>query len=161
MLTNDGGFVYSAQSSRNGAKVCAKCRRWGELADFPADGRMGSGRSSWCRECHREAVRDWRRRNRERENADRRAATAERRTNHERKKTPMSDPAVQAVELVRPCSKCGEPYTSHITAAMLGTLERAGVRPEEIVEAVERGTLRRSLSSPLRQFGREFSEQPP
>jgi len=63
-------------------------------------------------------------------------------TNHERKKTPMSDPAVQAVELVRPCSKCDEPYTSHITAAMLGTLERAGVRPEEVVEAVERGALR-------------------
>ncbi len=54
----------------------------------------------------------------------------------------MSDPAVRAVELEMPCSKCDQPYTSHITAAMLGTLERAGVRPEEIVQAVERGVLR-------------------
>ncbi len=68
---------------------------------------------------------------------------------------------VQAVELAMPCSKCGEQHVSHITGDMLGQLKQAGVRPEEIVEAVERGTLRRSLSSPLRQFGREFSEQPP
>ena len=49
---------------------------------------------------------------------------------------------VQAVEIERPCSKCGDRHKSHITAAMLGTLERAGVRPEEIVQAVERGVLR-------------------
>ena len=54
----------------------------------------------------------------------------------------MSDPAVQAVEIERQCSKCGDPHKSHITAAMLGTLERAGVAPEEIVQAVERGVLR-------------------
>jgi predicted sulfurtransferase len=74
MLTSDGRFAYSAQSARNGEKVCAKCRRWARLADFPSNGRASTGRSSWCRECHRNAVRDWRRRNRERENARRREA---------------------------------------------------------------------------------------
>ena len=72
MLRTDRKFGYNAQSLRDGEKVCAKCRRWGALADFPADRKMSSGRSSWCRECHREAVRDWRRRNREIENARRR-----------------------------------------------------------------------------------------
>ncbi len=72
MLTKDGGFAYNAQSSRNGAKVCAKCRQWAELVDFPSNGRASTGRSSWCRSCHRNAVRDWRRRNRDRENARRR-----------------------------------------------------------------------------------------
>jgi len=63
-------------------------------------------------------------------------------TNHERRKTPMSDPAVQAVELEMPCSKCGERYSSHVSGDMLGLLRQAGVHPEEIVEAVERGALR-------------------
>ncbi len=49
---------------------------------------------------------------------------------------------VQAVELAMPCSKCGEQHVSHITGDMLGLLERAGVRPAEVVEAVERGALR-------------------
>ncbi len=53
---------------------------------------------------------------------------------------------VQAVELEMPCSKCGERYTSHISGDMLGLLELAGVRPEEIVEAVERGVLRLQIS---------------
>ncbi len=53
---------------------------------------------------------------------------------------------VQAVELAMPCSKCGEQHVSHITGDMLGTLERAGVRPEEVVEAVERGVLRLQIS---------------
>jgi hypothetical protein len=34
--------------------------------------------SSWCHECHRDAVRAWRRRNRDRENAHRRVAYARR-----------------------------------------------------------------------------------
>ncbi len=88
MLTNDGRFAYNAQVSRNGEKVCAKCRGWAPMADFPPSGKASSGRSSWCRECHREAVRDWRRRNRERENADRRAATAERRDQPRKKEDP-------------------------------------------------------------------------
>ncbi len=72
MLRTDRKFAYNAQSLRDHEKICSKCRRWGALDDFPADGRMGSGRSSWCRPCHANAVRDWRRRNRERENARRR-----------------------------------------------------------------------------------------
>ncbi len=88
MLRNDPQFSYNAQTARNGEKVCAKCRRWGQLTDFPA-GKASSGRSSWCRECHREAVRDWRRRNRERENADRRAATAERRDQTTKERRPQ------------------------------------------------------------------------
>ncbi len=53
---------------------------------------------------------------------------------------------VQAVELEMPCSRCGENHTTHITAAMLGLLEQAGVRPEKVVEAVERGVLRLQIS---------------
>ena len=74
MLRTDRKFSYNAQSLRDREKVCAKCHRWGELADFPSNGRASTGRSSWCRECHRNAVRDWRRRNRESENARRREA---------------------------------------------------------------------------------------
>jgi len=74
MLRTDRKFSYNAQTPRDGEKVCAKCRRWGEPADFPPSPMQSSGLSSWCRECHREAVRDWRRRNRERENARRREA---------------------------------------------------------------------------------------
>jgi hypothetical protein len=33
----------------------------------------------------------------------------------------MTDPAVQAVELEMPCSKCGEQHKSHITGDMLGS----------------------------------------
>ncbi len=58
----------------------------------------------------------------------------------------MSDPAVRAVELSMPCSKCDERYTSHVSGDMLGLLQRAGVRPEEVVEAVERGVLRLQIS---------------
>ena len=72
MLRTDRKFSYNAQTASGSEKTCSKCRRWGELADFPVVGKTSSGRSSWCRECHREAVRDWRRRNRERENARRR-----------------------------------------------------------------------------------------
>jgi hypothetical protein len=50
------------------------------FGDLPGPhGRRGTGLSSWCPECHREAVRAWRRLNRDGENARRRARTAERR----------------------------------------------------------------------------------
>jgi hypothetical protein len=74
MMRPDRKFTYNAQTPRDGEKVCARCRRWGALASFPPDGRQGSGRSSWCRACHRQAVRDWRARNRDRNNARRREA---------------------------------------------------------------------------------------
>ncbi len=70
----DRKFTYNAQTTRDGEKVCARCRRWAELATFPPDGRQGSGRSSWCRACHVAAVRDWRVRNRDLNNARRREA---------------------------------------------------------------------------------------
>jgi hypothetical protein len=44
------------------------------LEAFPLNRRMHLGRSSHCRECAREATRDWRRRNRDTINAERRAA---------------------------------------------------------------------------------------
>ena len=37
-----------------------RCRRWLELADFPPNRRVASGRSSWCRQCHRAASQAWR-----------------------------------------------------------------------------------------------------
>jgi hypothetical protein len=72
-------FALNAQHSRDGEKKCSKCRRWGPLEDFPPNPNLSSGLSSWCRECHRNSVRDWRRRNRERENARRRVGAKERR----------------------------------------------------------------------------------
>jgi hypothetical protein len=95
MLTTDGKFAYNAQTPRDREKVCAKCRRWGELADFPANGKASSGRSSWCRSCHRDAVRDWRRR---------------KRPASRRKPSPggpqMTDPAVRPKPA---CARCGAP----------------------------------------------------
>ncbi len=74
MLTNDRRFARNAQTRLDGEKFCSACRKWHPVADFPRSSIQSSGLSSWCRECHREAVRDWRRRNRERENARRREA---------------------------------------------------------------------------------------
>jgi hypothetical protein len=54
-------------------KPCSKCGRWLPLGDFPVNRRMHFGRGSRCRQCAREATADWRRRNRYRENAARRA----------------------------------------------------------------------------------------
>lgn len=56
------------------AKRCARCSGWLSLDAFPVNRRMHLGRSSHCRECHRAATRDWRERNREQINAERRAA---------------------------------------------------------------------------------------
>jgi len=53
-----------------------KVPRWADVANVPPDARASSGHSSWCRACHREAVRAWRRRNRDLENARRRAAAS-------------------------------------------------------------------------------------
>jgi hypothetical protein len=79
MLTSEGKFAHDAQSAREGEKACSKCRRWAALADFPPNSKTSSGRSGWCQGCHREAVRAWRRLNRDEENRRRRARTAERR----------------------------------------------------------------------------------
>jgi predicted nucleic acid-binding Zn ribbon protein len=53
-------------------KQCSGCSRWLGLEEFPLNCRMHLGRSSRCRECHRAATKDWRDRNRERINAERR-----------------------------------------------------------------------------------------
>ena len=74
MLRPDHEFAFNAQTTRDGEKVCSRCRRWAELADFPPSPLQSSGLSSWCRPCHVAAVRDWRARNRDRNNARRREA---------------------------------------------------------------------------------------
>ena len=55
-------------------KRCSNCSEWLPLEAFVANHRMYLGRSSWCRECARAATREWRVRNRERVNAERREA---------------------------------------------------------------------------------------
>ena len=62
---------------------------------------MHLGRSSACRECHREAVRNWRRRNRDQENAARRAAY--------RDANPLRE---------RPCVVCGRPFAKRPDAVV-------------------------------------------
>jgi hypothetical protein len=79
MMRPDRKFTYNAQTTRDGEKVCARCRRWGVLTDFPPSRLQSSGLSSWCRPCHVAAVRDWRRRNRALNNARRREAYRRRR----------------------------------------------------------------------------------
>ncbi len=74
MMRPDRKFTYNAQTTRDGAKICSKCHRWAALPDFPPSPMQSSGLSSWCRSCHAAAVRDWRVRNRDRNNARRREA---------------------------------------------------------------------------------------
>ena len=75
-------------------KGCTGCSAWFPLEEFPRIRRMHLGRSSRCRECHREATRGWRDRNRERVNAERRAAYRE------------LHPRVE-----RDCAECGRSFT--------------------------------------------------
>jgi hypothetical protein len=84
-------------------KPCSGCSRWLPLDAFPVNRRMHFGRSSRCRECAREATRDWRRRNRERENADRRAAY--------RKANPLPE---------RACVVCGRLFLKRPDALVCG-----------------------------------------
>lgn len=51
---------------------CSRCGFVGPLDAFPPMRRMSAGRSSWCRECARQANRDYRAANAERLNAPRR-----------------------------------------------------------------------------------------
>jgi len=73
-MPNAGRFARNAQRRLDNEKFCSACREWHLVADFPRSSTQSSGLSSWCREAHRNAVRDWRRRNRESENARRREA---------------------------------------------------------------------------------------
>ena len=64
---------------------------------------MHLGRSSRCRECHRAAARDWRERNRDRVNAERRAAYRE-----------------QHPRVERDCAVCGQSFTNRPDALVCG-----------------------------------------
>ena len=54
-MANDLGLRVPSE------KICSNCSRWLSLESFPRNERMHFGRHSWCRECAREATRDWRR----------------------------------------------------------------------------------------------------
>jgi hypothetical protein len=82
---------------------CTGCCKWLPLEAFPANRRMHLGVSSRCRDCHREAVRDWRRRNRDRVNAERRAAY---RAAH--------------LRVERPCVVCGRSFAGRPDALVCG-----------------------------------------
>jgi hypothetical protein len=84
-------------------KPCSKCGEWLPLEAFPVNRRMHFGRGSRCRECAREATRDWRRRNRDHENADRRAGY--------REEHPL---------LKRPCNVCGRLFAKRPDAIVCG-----------------------------------------
>lgn len=84
-------------------KRCTGCSAWLPLEGFPVNRRMHLGRSSRCRECHREATRDWHRRNRERVNAERRSSYR------------AAHPPV-----TRPCVVCGLPMTNRPNALACG-----------------------------------------
>ena len=71
-------------------KMCSNCCRVLPPGEFVANRRAYLGLSSWCRGCHRAATADWRKRNRARINAERRAAY--------REEHPLSE---------RPCVVCG------------------------------------------------------
>jgi len=84
-------------------KRCTGCSAWLPLEEFPRNCRMHLGVSSRCRECHRAATRDWRDRNRERVNAERRAAYRE-----------------QHPRPVRDCVQCGRPFEGRRNALVCG-----------------------------------------
>jgi DNA-directed RNA polymerase subunit RPC12/RpoP len=57
VMANDAGLRVPT------AKICRNCSRFLPLEEFPRNERQHFGRGSWCRDCAREATRDWRRRN--------------------------------------------------------------------------------------------------
>jgi hypothetical protein len=44
----------------DGRKPCSKCGRSLPVEDFPRNGQVSTGLSSWCRRCHAGAVKAWR-----------------------------------------------------------------------------------------------------
>ena len=67
-----GKTVSSWQERLNTEKRCSNCSQFLPLDAFVANRGAWKGLSSWCRECHRQATRDWRARNRDELNARRR-----------------------------------------------------------------------------------------
>jgi predicted nucleic acid-binding Zn ribbon protein len=88
---------------QDGKKQCSRCHRLLPLDEFVANPRAFLRRSSHCRKCHRESVRDWRARNRERVNADRRQAY--------REAHPLPE---------RPCVVCGQLFRRRPDALVCG-----------------------------------------
>jgi hypothetical protein len=46
-------------------KRCVRCEQTKPLADFTRHKRTSDGLSSWCKDCHNAATREWRRRKRQ------------------------------------------------------------------------------------------------
>jgi hypothetical protein len=57
-MANDAGLAITT------GKICRNCSRWLPLEEFARNRRMHFGRHSWCRDCVREATREWRANNR-------------------------------------------------------------------------------------------------
>jgi predicted nucleic acid-binding Zn ribbon protein len=95
-------------------KHCSCCGAWLPLESFPANRRMHLGVSSRSKECHRAATKDWRDRNRERVNEERRCAYRE----------------AHPVE-VRPCVVCGEPMSRAPNVLVCSERCRARRRAEQ------------------------------
>ena len=65
-------FTSPTARERIREKMMKRCRHCGQqkpASEFRRNSRCRDGLSSWCSECHRQAVRDWRLRNREAEKA--------------------------------------------------------------------------------------------
>jgi hypothetical protein len=95
-------------------KQCTGCCEWLPLDEFPRNRRMHLGRSSRCRNCHRASTKDWRDRNHERVNAERRAAYRE------------AHPRVE-----RSCVQCGRPFRGRPDAIVCGEECRRARRLEQ------------------------------
>src|SRR6266542_5680796 len=54
------GEEKSHAGSGSARKWCPHCDRFLESESFPPNRKTQSGRSSWCRECHVAATREWR-----------------------------------------------------------------------------------------------------
>lgn len=50
-------------------KTCKKCEQTKALSNFPKNDRYADGYGNWCKECHREANRQWYAANKEKQNA--------------------------------------------------------------------------------------------
>jgi hypothetical protein len=94
---NDAGLAVPDE------KFCRNCSSWLPLESFPPNERMHFGRHSWCRDCAREATRDWRRRNRKQINEQRRREY--------REAHPLQ---------TRPCVVCGRPMTKPTNTLVCG-----------------------------------------
>ena len=87
-------------------KWCPSCKQWLTVKDFRPNPDLRHGIDSWCRECHKNAMREWRARNREYIDAYNAQRRAEYRAEH-----PLP---------TRPCVVCGESFTGRPNALVCG-----------------------------------------